>query len=46
MLWVNVVYASLVLSLIKYLWHHLGRIGTAMQDLWLVGGDFNSILYT
>lgn len=43
--WVTAVYASPIPSLKKYIWDHLGRIANTMQDPWLVGEDFNSILY-
>lgn len=43
--WITTIYASLVPSHSKHLLENLGRIVSSIQGLWLVSGDFNSILY-
>lgn len=43
--WVTAIYASPVPSLRKQLWDYLGSIASTMSGPWLLGGDFNSILY-
>ncbi|KAH9772083.1 reverse transcriptase domain-containing protein [Citrus sinensis] len=43
--WVTAVYASPKSSRRHELWHQLNYIASSMHDPWLVGGDFNSILY-
>ncbi|KAH9696901.1 reverse transcriptase domain-containing protein [Citrus sinensis] len=43
--WVTAVYASPNSSRRHELWQELNCIARSMHDPWLVGGDFNSILY-
>lgn len=43
--WLTTVYASLNPFTRKHLWVHLDKIAKTVQLLWLVGGDFNDILY-
>lgn len=43
--WVTVVYASPNSTGRHALWYHLNSIAESMHDPWIVGGDFNSILY-
>ena len=43
--WVTAVYASPHSSRRHELLHQLNYIARSMHDPWLVGGDFNSILY-
>ncbi|KAH9726628.1 hypothetical protein KPL70_008335 [Citrus sinensis] len=43
--WVTVVYASPNSVGRRALWYHLNSIVESMHDPWIVGGNFNSILY-
>ena len=43
--WVTAVYASPNPILRRQLWSHMENIASSMQGPWLIGGDFNSILY-
>ena len=43
--WVTAVYANPNSIRRRELWHQLNCIASSMHDPWLVGGDFNSILY-
>ena len=43
--WVTAVYASPIPTVQRELWYHLANIASQMTDPWLVGGDFNAILY-
>ncbi|KAH9666253.1 reverse transcriptase domain-containing protein [Citrus sinensis] len=43
--WVTAVYASPKLAGRRALWYHLNSIAESMHDPWIMGGDFNSILY-
>lgn len=43
--WLTTIYASLNPFTRKHLWVHLDKIAKTVQLLWLVGGDFNVILY-
>lgn len=44
--WVTAVYASPVPNVRRFLWNYLGQLVKSIKAPWLVGGDFNSILYT
>ena len=43
--WVTAVYASPNSIGRHELWHHLNCIANSMHDPWILGGDFNLILY-
>ena len=43
--WVTAVYASLIPIVRQEFWYHLANIASQMMDPWLVGRDFNAILY-
>ena len=43
--WVTAVYASPKSAGRHALWYHLSNIAESMHDPWIMGGDFNSILY-
>lgn len=43
--WVTAIYANPNSIRRPELWHQLNCIASSMHDPWLVGGDFNSILY-
>ena len=43
--WVTTVYASPVPVIRRELWDHLNHLGAITNDPWIVGGDFNSILF-
>ena len=43
---VTAVYASPNPMLRKQLWKHMDSLALVIQEPWLIGGDFNSILYT
>ncbi|KAH9673337.1 reverse transcriptase domain-containing protein [Citrus sinensis] len=43
--WVTAVYASPNPMLRRQLWKHMDSIAMSIQGPWLIGGDFNSILY-
>lgn len=43
--WITAVYASPIPTVRKQLWSHLEEIANRTQGPWLVGGDFNTILY-
>ena len=45
MSWVTAVYASPNPMLQRQLWKHMDSIAMSIQGPWLIGGDFNSILY-
>lgn len=44
--WVTAVYASPVPNVRRFLWNYLGQLVKSIKAPWLVGGDFNYILYT
>lgn len=43
--WVTAVYGRPNPSIRKHLYVQLGEIAKTMQEPWLIGGDFNTILY-
>ena len=43
--WATTVYASPNPMLRRQLWCHMESFARSIQDLWLIGEDFNSILY-
>ncbi|XP_024041960.1 uncharacterized protein LOC127901861 [Citrus sinensis] len=43
--WVTTIYASPSPCKRRDLWSHLERLATTVQGPWLMGGDFNSIIY-
>ena len=43
--WVTVVYASPNPMLRRQLWSHMEYLAPSIRGPWLIGGDFNSILY-
>ena len=43
--WGTAVYASPNPMLQRQLWNHMDSIATSIQGPWIIGGDFNSILY-
>ncbi|KAH9716124.1 reverse transcriptase domain-containing protein [Citrus sinensis] len=43
--WVTAVYASLVPVIRSELWHHLNHLAAITNEPWIIGGDFNSILF-
>ncbi|XP_024041873.1 uncharacterized protein LOC127898857 [Citrus sinensis] len=43
--WVTAVYASPNPMLRRQLWCHMENLAPLIQEPWLIGGDFNSILY-
>ena len=43
--WVTAVYDSLVSVIRCKLWDHLNHLATITNDPWIVGGDFNLILF-
>ncbi|KAH9744652.1 hypothetical protein KPL70_003790 [Citrus sinensis] len=45
MSWVTAIYASPNPMLRRQLWKHMDSIAMTIQGPWLIGGDFNSILY-
>ncbi|XP_024042959.1 uncharacterized protein LOC112099735 [Citrus clementina] len=45
MSWVTAVYASPNPMLRRQLWDRMENIASSIQGPWLIGGDFNSILY-
>ena len=44
-LWITAVYASPNPIVKKQLWNHLDSLAISVKEPWLIGGDFNSILY-
>ena len=45
MSWVTAVYANPNPMLQRQLWCHIENLAPSIQEPWLIGGDFNSILY-
>ena len=45
MSWVTAVYASPNPMLRRHLWNHMESLALSVQGPWLIGRDFNSILY-
>ncbi|KAH9745843.1 reverse transcriptase domain-containing protein [Citrus sinensis] len=43
--WITAVYASPNPMVRKQLWNHLDSLALSVKEPWLIGGDFNSILY-
>ena len=43
--WGTAVYANPNPMLRRQLWKHMDSIATSIQGPWIIGGDFNSILY-
>ena len=43
--WVTAVYASPNPMLRRQMWSHMENLAPSIQGPWLLGGDFNSILY-
>ncbi|XP_015383671.1 uncharacterized protein LOC107176123 [Citrus sinensis] len=43
--WITTLYASPVPIIRRELWDHLNHLATITNDLWIVGGDFNSIIF-
>ena len=43
--WITAVYASPVPVIRRELWDHLNHLAIIINDFWIVGGDFNSILF-
>ena len=43
--WATTVYASANPMLRRQLWNHMDSLTISIQGPWLIGGDFNSILY-
>lgn len=42
----STIYATTLLSSRKVLWQNLKHIAYSYKGLWIVGGDFNDILYS
>ncbi|XP_052287360.1 uncharacterized protein LOC127898893 [Citrus sinensis] len=43
--WMTAIYASPNPSIRRHLWNELAKIALTVQGPWLLGGDFNTILY-
>lgn len=43
--WATTVYASSNPMLRRQLWNHMDSLALSVPSPWLIGGDFNSILY-